>query len=94
MDTRRLITPWKGWGWYDDLYLVDPDGNRYSQEDIKSSHFAHELAHHLTGSPLQVVVLRDRLRKRLQQLEQPPEILIRWHGQETVIIPPGWKLKG
>lgn len=93
MDTRRLVTPWDGWGWYDDLYLVDPEGNRYSQTDIRSSHFAHELAHHLMGSPLQVLILRDRLRQQLEQLGQPPEIVIRWQGIETVVSHPGWKLK-
>ncbi|MEZ5453426.1 MAG: hypothetical protein R3E93_11540 [Thiothrix sp.] len=91
MDTRRLATPWAGWGWYDDLYLVDPNGTRYSQDMIRTSAWTMELAHELTGSPLQVMVMKAELKKRLAT--PPPEILIRWNGQETRILPPSWKLK-
>jgi len=85
MDTRRLVTPWANWSWYD-CYLVDPSGNRYSPEMVMTSLWAAELAHELPGSPLQVYSLRNELRKRLDALKAlnaTPEIVIRWHGTET-----------
>lgn len=87
LDTRRLVTPWANWSWYD-CYLVDPSGNRYSPEMVMTSLWAAELAHELTGSPLQVYSLRNELRKRLQQvqaLSATPEITVRWQGVETIL---------
>lgn len=88
---NRVETPWNGWGWYDHLYLVDPDGNRYSPEMIKASLWAAELAHQLSGSPLQVFSLKAELRRRLAT--PPPEIVIHWQGQETRVLPPSWKIR-
>lgn len=56
---------------------------------VRTSLFTQELAHELTGSPLQVHSLKQELRKRLATLQEAPEI-VRWHGQETVIrLPKG-----
>lgn len=51
---------WAGWS-FGDGYLIDPDGNRYSPFMVKSSFFTMELAHELTGSPTQIVSLKQRL---------------------------------
>lgn len=85
---NRVKTPWNGWHWYDDLYLVDPSGNRYSPEMIQSALWTSELAHELTGSSLQIRVLRDELRKRLAI--PPPQIVVRWNNQESIVEIP-WK---
>lgn len=89
MDTRRLLTPWTGWGWYES-FLTDPDGNRYSQEMVRTSLYTQELAHQLCGSPLQVFSLKQELRRRLAT--PPPEIVIRWGDQEMKVSPPAWNL--
>lgn len=88
MDTRGLKLPWKGWSW-NDCYLQAPDGARFSPDMVRASLFAFELAHELTGSPLQVYSLRNELKKRLASLSSvqslTPEVVIRWNGQETVV---------
>jgi hypothetical protein len=90
MDFKTVSSPWYGWGWYDQLYLLDPQGNRYSPEMVRSSIYTAELAHQLTGSPLQIASMKAQLLRRLST--PSPEIVIRWDGQETVIKPPKWKL--
>lgn len=52
---------------------------------VKSALFTQELAHELTGNPLQVYSLKTELRKRLARLEESPEVVIRWQGQESII---------
>lgn len=80
---------WKGWTFWDG-FLIDPEGNRYSPEMVRTSLFTQELAHELTGSPLQIYSLKRELRKRLDTLQESPEIVIRWHGQEvSVRLPKG-----
>lgn len=80
----KLPKRWKGWG-FEHGYLVDENGNRYSPEMVKASLFAQQLAHELTGSPLQILSLRDELRKRVDALQETPEVVIRWHGQEVIV---------
>lgn len=84
LDTKRLVTPWEGWAWYED-YLVDPDGNRYSQDMIKTSIFTTQLHRELVGSTGVVRSLRKELEQRLRDLNAVPEIVVRFRGQETVI---------
>lgn len=87
MRNRELPTNWKGWTFWES-YLVDPDGNRYSPDMVKTSIFTQELAHELTGSPLQVYSMKAQLQKRLKLLAAEPEVVIRWNGQEiTVKLP-------
>lgn len=88
MDYRRFNTPWNGWTFWEN-YLVDPNGNRYSPEQIKTSFYTFELARELRGSTFQILSLKQELTRRLNA--KPPEIIIRWDGQETVINPPLWK---
>jgi hypothetical protein len=83
-DTRRLGTPWEGWGWYED-YLVDPDGNRYSPEMIKTSIFTSQLHRQLVGSTGVIRSLRKELEQRLRELNSTPEVIIRFNGQETIV---------
>ncbi len=83
-DTRRLVTPWEGWGWYED-YLVDPDGNRYSPEMIKTSIFAFQLHREIVGSTGVICSLRKQLEERLSRLSSEPEVTIRFNGYETVV---------
>lgn len=83
-------TPWNGWYWYAD-YLVDPNGNRYSEHMVRSSLYTMELSHELVGNPIQITSLKRELLKRLDT--PPPEIIIRWEGEETSIIPPSWMFK-
>lgn len=91
MDRRRIIPEsWEGWTFWE-YYLIDPEGNRYSPDQVKTSLLTMELAHQLRGSPLQVRSLKQELIRRLST--PPPEIILRWDGQETVINPPRWKLK-
>ncbi len=91
-DTRRYPLPesWNGWSWTNQ-HLTDPQGNRYSPDMVRASIYAYELAHELTGSDLQVRSLKQALREKLAT--PPPEIIIRWQGEETIIKPPKWKLK-
>lgn len=87
-DYHRVLDAWKGWSW-NDCYLQAPDGTRFSPDMVRASLFAFELAHELTGSPLQVFSLRNELRKRIASLSSvqnlTPEVVIRWNGQETVV---------
>lgn len=84
IDTRRLGTPWEGWAWYED-YLVDPDGNRYSPEMIKTSFFTSQLHRELVGSTGIIRSLRKELEQRLRELNSTPEVVIRFNGQETIV---------
>ncbi|OQX07069.1 MAG: hypothetical protein BWK73_28980 [Thiothrix lacustris] len=55
---------------------------------VRTSLFTQELAHELTGSPLQVYSMKAQLQKRLKLLTAEPEVVIRWNGQEiTVKLP-------
>lgn len=83
-DTRRLGTPWAGWGWYED-YLVDPDGNRYSSEMIKISFYTAQLHRELVGSTGLVSSLKKELEQRIKDLKAEPEVVIRFAGHETVV---------
>jgi hypothetical protein len=83
-DTCRLVTPWQNWTWYDN-YLVDPDGNRYSADMIRSSIFTLQLKQALVGSPSTVLSLRKQLEERLSRLSSEPEVTIRFNGYETVV---------
>ncbi|MFM2319628.1 MAG: hypothetical protein RLZZ215_2249 [Pseudomonadota bacterium] len=81
--SKRYETPWDGWGWIYGMYLIDPDGNRYTQEMIRSSIFAIQLQRELVGTENRIWSLKKHLEK---QLNTPsPEIVIRWNGEETVI---------
>lgn len=80
---KRYETPWEGWGWLYGNYLIDPDGNRYSQEMIKSSIMAMQLQYELLGSNLKIYSLKQELERRLALAE--PEVILRWNGQETVL---------
>jgi hypothetical protein len=80
---RCFETPWDGWQWLYGMYLVDPDGNRYSQEMIKSSIVAMQLQNELLGSSLKIYSLKQELERRLSLVE--PEVILRWNGQETVL---------
>lgn len=82
---QRTETPWAGWYFWNG-YLVDPDGNKYSQDMIRSSIFTQQLKYAMTGSELKIYSLKQELEKRLAV--PLPEIVIRWNGEETVITPP------
>ncbi len=82
--SKRYETPWDGWGWIYGLYLVDPEGNRYSQEMVRSSFFTSQLKRDLTGSELTIRSLKLELEKRINATPLP-EILIRWNGEEIAI---------
>lgn len=84
MRSNSKTTIWKDWTFWDG-FLVDPQGNRYSQDMVRSSLFAQELAHELAGSPLQIYSMKKELRKRLNALQEAPEVLIRWNGQEVSV---------
>lgn len=89
---KQFETPWNGWTWIYGSYLVDPDGNRYSQEMIQSSIFTMQLKQELVGSDLKIYSLKQELERRLAATE--PEILVRWNGQETIIKPNIYKKNG
>jgi hypothetical protein len=80
---KQYETPWEGWNWLYGAYLLDPDGNRYSPEMIKSSIFAIQLQNELLGSNLKIFSLKQELERRLALTE--PEVVLRWNGQETVL---------
>lgn len=85
MDVERIPASWIGWKFWED-YLIDPQGNRYSPDMIKTSFLTMELAHELRGSPLQVLTLKKELQRRLTM--PPPQVIIRWNGEETIINAP------
>lgn len=80
---KRYETPWDGWNWIYGMYLIDPEGNRYSQEMIRSSIFTMQIKEAMVGTDLQIYCLKKELQKRLNA--PVPEILIRWDGEEMVI---------
>lgn len=81
---ERTETPWDGW-YFVDGYLVDPDGNKYSSDMIRSSIWTQQLKRELTGTELKIFSLKQELGR----LAVPaPEIVIRWNGEETIIRPP------
>lgn len=81
---KHYETPWDGWHWIYGMYLVDPEGNRYSQEMVRSSFFTSQLKRDLTGSDWKIRSLKLELEKKLNAIPIP-EILIRWNGEETII---------
>lgn len=89
---KQYETPWDGWRWAYNMYLVDPDGNRYSQEMIRSSLFAMEYKRALVGTELKIYSLKQELERRLEATEA--EIIVRWNGQETIIKPNIYKKSG
>jgi hypothetical protein len=92
MDRRRIIPEsWEGWTFWES-YLIDPEGNRYSPDQVKTSLFTMELAHELNGSTLQIRSLKQELKRRLST--PPPKIIVQWGGEEVVINAPFWKLSG
>lgn len=74
---KRYETPWLGWSWIYGMYLVDPDGNRYSPDMIRSSVFAQQLQHDLLGSNLQIYSLKQELQRRIDSYK-PPKIVVYW----------------
>lgn len=80
---------WESWYFFDN-YLVDPDGNRYSADMIRSSVWTQQLKRELTGTELKVLSLKQELERRLATPE--PEIVIR-NGKETIIKAPKTALK-
>lgn len=81
---KRYETPWMGWNWIYGMYLVDPNGNRYSQEMIQSSIFAMQYQQNLLGSSLQIHSLKSELQKRIDSYK-PPQVVIHWgDGVQTL----------
>jgi hypothetical protein len=80
----QIPSSWKGWSFWEG-FLVDPEGNRYSPSMVRTSIFTQELAHELTASPLQIYSLKRELKKRLNALQESPEVIIRWHGEEIAV---------
>lgn len=83
-DMRRFMLPWEGWTWSEN-YLVDPDGNKYTPDLIKSSIFTYQLKQALVGSSGTVLSLRKELEARIARFNSVPEIVIRFAGTETVV---------
>lgn len=82
---KRYEVPWAGWGWAYGMYLVDPEGNRYSQEMIRSSFFTLQLKHELVGSELKVLSLKGELERRIDSYK-PPKVVVYWgDGEETIL---------
>ncbi len=81
---QRVETPWDNWYFWNG-YLVDPDGNRYSADMVRSSIWTQQLKRELTGTELKIYSLKQELERRLAATEA--EIIIRWNGQETSIKP-------
>lgn len=82
MDSKPFPTEWYGWTFWES-YLVDPQGNRYSPDMVRTSLYTMELAHELRGSPTQIRSLKAELKKRLQT--PLPEIMISWNGEDMRI---------
>lgn len=82
---QKSETPWDNWYFWNG-YLVDPDGNRYSADMVRSSVWTQQLKRELTGTELKIYSLKLELEKRLAM--PLPEIVIRWNGEETIIQPP------
>lgn len=81
---KRYETPWSGWNWLYGMYLVDPNGNRYSREMIQSSIFAMQYQQGLLGSNLQIHSLKNELQKRIDSYK-PPQVVIHWgDGVQTL----------
>lgn len=81
---KRYETPWPGWSWIYGMYLVDPDGNRYSQERIRSSIFTQQLQYELLGSDLKIYSLKQELQRRIDSYK-PPKIVVYWgDGAQSV----------
>lgn len=84
MRILELPKAWSGWHFWEH-YLVDPDGNRYSVEMVRSSLFTLQLSHELRGSTLQIHSLKQELKQRIENLQQFQEITVTWGNQTTVI---------
>lgn len=74
---KRFETPWDGWSWIYGMYLVDPNGNRYSPEMIQSSIFTQQLKRELMGTELKIYSLKQELQRRIDSYK-PPKILVYW----------------
>lgn len=84
MRILELPPIWEGWYFWEH-YLVDPEGNRYSVEMVRSSLFTLQLSHELRGSTLQIHSLKQELKQRIEHLKQFQEITVTW-GQEQIVI--------
>lgn len=63
---KRNETPWSGW-YFVDGYLVDSDGNRYSQDMIRSSVWTQQLKRELTGTELKIFSLKQASARTLSR---------------------------
>lgn len=79
-----LPKDWEGWYFWEH-YLVDPEGNRYSVEMVRSSLLTLQLSHELRGSTLQIHSLKQELKQRIDHLKQFQEITVIWGSQTTTI---------
>ncbi|WP_298612889.1 hypothetical protein [uncultured Thiothrix sp.] len=77
MRILKLPKEWQSWYFWE-YYLVDPDGNRYSVEMVRSSLFTLQLSHELRGSTLQIHSLKQELKQRIENLKQFQEITVTW----------------
>ncbi len=67
---------WDGW-WFDRHFLVDPAGNAYNQNDIRSVFFTRQLHKEIRGTPLKVLSLKRELERRIRATALP-EIIVRY----------------
>lgn len=85
MRILELPKTWQGWYFWED-YFVDPEGNRYSVEMVRSSLFTLQLSHELRGSTLQIRSLKQELHERLEDLRKYQTMTITWGDQSMEIV--------
>lgn len=77
---------WSGWI-VDGDFLIDPAGNHYHRDEIRSIFFTRQLVYELRGSDLKVRSLKQELERKLE-LMKPPVVVIQWPNREIRLSHP------
>ena len=71
-DQKKIPSSWQGWYFQQDK-IYDPDGNFYTQSDIRSLFMQNQLTRELIGNPKEITSLKTHL---LTQLKKQPTLKI------------------
>ena len=77
---KVLPTAWDGW-YFNDEFLCDDAGNKYSQNDIKAIFFTKQSINSLIGNQSNVISLKSELEKKIKTLKSEISISLVTNGE-------------
>ncbi len=66
--TIRINEHWENWS-FQDSYIIDPAGNKYTQNDIVAGYWNYKAMRSLTGSKNDISILHQELKRKLNNIE-------------------------